>query len=94
MTIIKIMNQYPYYYSGRGDIDISSDPPGATVYVDGYALQDDTGNILTTPVTVVGAMNGIREVQVSIDGYYSKKVFVDVLPNVVNKVHVKLLPIS
>jgi len=88
------MNQYPYYYSGRGDIDISSDPPGATVYVDGYALVDQAGNPLKTPITAVGAMNGIREVQISLDGYYSKKVFVDVLPNVVNKVHVKLLPIS
>lgn len=88
------MNQYPYYYSGRGDIDISSEPPGATVYVDGYALVDQSGNLLKTPVTAIGAMNGIHEVQVSMDGYYSKKVFVDVLPNMVNKVHVKLLPIS
>ena len=88
------MNQYPYSYSGRGDIDISSDPPGATVYVDGYVLIDNSGNPLTTPVTVLGAMNGIREIQVSMDRYYSKKVFVDVLPNVVNKVHVRLLPMS
>lgn len=88
------MRQYTYYYSGRGDIDISSEPTGATVYVDGYALQDNTGNLLKTPVIAVGAMNGIREIQVSMDGYYSKKVFVDVLPNMVNKVHIKLLPIS
>lgn len=88
------MNQYPYYYSGRGDIDIGSDPPGATVYVDGYALVDQAGDPLKTPVTAIGAMNGIREVQVSMDGFYSKKVFVDVLPNIVNKVYVKLLPIS
>lgn len=87
-------NQHPYYYSGRGDIDISSDPSGATVYVDGYALVDQAGNLLKTPVTAVGAMNGIREVQISLDGFYNKKIFVDVLPNVVNNVDVKLLPVS
>lgn len=87
------MNQYPYY-PGRGDISIDSDPPGATIYVDGYALIDETGNPLTTPATVVGAMDGIHEIQISMDRYYSKKIFVDVIPGKVNKAFAKLIPMS
>lgn len=87
------MNQYPSY-PGRGDISIDSDPPGATVYVDGYALQDETGSILTTPVMVTGVMDGIHEIQISMDRYYSKKIFPDIIPGVVNKVFAKLIPIS
>ncbi len=86
------MNQYPFY-PGRGDISIDSDPPGATVYVDGYALQDDRGNILTTPVMVVDAMDGIHEIQISLDGYYSKKIFLDVVHGKVNKAFAKLIQI-
>ena len=85
------MNQYPY--PGRGDISIDSDPPGATVYIDGYALQDEAGIILTTPAMVVGAMDGIHEIQISLDGYYSKKIFVDVIPGKVNKATAKLISI-
>lgn len=87
------MNQYPYY-SGRGNISIDSDPQGATVYIDGYALQDETGNILTTPAMVTGVMDGIHEVQISMDRYYSKKIFVDTVPGKVNKAFAKLIPIS
>jgi len=85
------MKQYPY--PGRGDISIDSDPPGATVYVDGYALQDENGKVLTTPAMVVGAMDGIHEIQISLDGYYSKKIFVDVIPGKVNKATAKLISI-
>ena len=88
------MKQDPYYHQGRGDIDISSDPPGATIYIDGYTLVDDKGNPLKTPVTAVGAMEGMHEIQISMDRYYSKKVFVDVIPGKVNRAFVKLLPIS
>ncbi len=85
------MKQYPY--PGRGDISIDSDPPGATVYVDGYALQDEAGRVLTTPAIVVGAMDGIHEIQISLDGYYDKKIFVDVIPGKVNKAFTKLISI-
>jgi len=85
------MNQYPY--PGRGDISIDSDPPGATVYIDGYALQDENGKVLTTPAMVVGVMDGIHEIQISLDGYYDKKIFVDVIPGKVNKAVAKLTSI-
>ncbi len=85
------MKQYPY--PGRGDISIDSDPPGATVYIDGYALQDENGKVLTTPAMVVGAMDGIHEIQISLDGYYSKKIFVDVIPGKANRAIAKLISI-
>ena len=90
------MNQYPHYpsYPGRGDISIDSDPPGAIVYVDGYALQDEKGNLLTTPAMVIGAMDGMHEIQLSMDGYYSKKMIIDVIPYKINRSFVKLVSIS
>lgn len=87
------MYQYPFY-PGRGDVSIDSDPQGATVYIDGYTLQDDNNNILTTPATVVGVMDGIHEIQISLDRYYSKKVFIDVIPGKVNKAFAKLIQMS
>lgn len=87
------MHQYPFY-PGRGDISIDSDPLGATIYIDGYALQDSSGGILTTPATVVGIMDGIHEIQVSMDRHYSKKIFLDVIPGKVNKAFAKLIPMS
>jgi hypothetical protein len=87
------MNQYPYYL-GRGDILVDSDPQGARIYVDRYALLDDTGNILVTPATVIDIMEGIHEIQISMDRYYSKKIFILVMPNKNNKTFTKLIPIS
>ena len=86
-----ITNQYPF--PGRGNMQIDSDPLGATVYVDGYALQDKNNQILTTPAMVVDAMDGIHEIQISLDGYYSKKIFLDVVPGKVIKAFAKLIPI-
>ena len=86
------MNQYSYY-PGKGDILIDSDPPGATVYIDGYMLQDSEGNIVTTPITVTGMMDGIHEIQISMDKYYSKKIFLNIIPGKVNNVFVKLTQI-
>ena len=85
------MRQFPL--PGRGNISIDSDPPGATIYVDGYALQDENNQVLTTPAMVVDAMDGIHEIQISLDGYYSKKIFLDVVPGKVNKAFAKLIPI-
>jgi hypothetical protein len=87
------MNQYPFY-PGRGNISIDSNPPGATIYVDGYALQDENGNIITTPAMVIGAMDGIHEIQISLDRYYSKKIFVDVIPGNINRAFTELIPMS
>jgi hypothetical protein len=86
------MNQYPSY-PGIGNISIDSDHQGATVYVDGYALQDNSVNVLTTPITVVGVMSCIHEIQISLDRYYSKKIFLDVIHGIVNKALAKLIPI-
>lgn len=81
---------YPYGYPGRGDLSIDSSPQGAFVYMDGYALTDDSGNAMKTPVKVVGVIEGIHEILISFDGYYSKKVFRDIIPNQVNEVRVTL----
>lgn len=86
------MGEYPYYH-GRGDISVDSDPPGATIYVDGYALKDEAGNILTTPAMIVGAMDGMHEIQISLDRYYSKKIFVNTIPGKVNRAFAKLMSI-
>lgn len=80
-------------YSSRGDISIDSDPQGATIYFDGYALSDENGNVLVTPSTIVGVMDGIHEIQISLDKYYSKKIFVDAIPGKVNKAFAKLTSI-
>lgn len=87
------MSQYPFY-PGRGDISIDSDPPGATIYIDGWPLQDQTGNVLTTPAMIVGVMDGMHEIQISLDMYYSKKLIIDVIPGIVNKAFAKLTPVS
>jgi hypothetical protein len=63
-------------------------------YIDGYVLQDNVSSVLTTPVAAIGLMIGIHEIQISMDIYYSKKIFIDVVPGIVNKVFVKLQPIS
>lgn len=84
---------YPYGYPGRGDLSIDSSPQGAFVYMDGYALTDDSGNAMKTPVIVTGVLEGIHEIQISLDGYYSKKVFRDVMPNQMNEVRVTLASI-
>jgi len=86
------MNQYPH--PGRGDISIGSDPQGATIYIDGYALIDEKGNVVTTPAMVTGATDGIHEIQISMDRYYSKKIFVDVTPDKVNNAFAQLVPMS
>lgn len=85
------MNQYKNY-PGLGNVSIDSDPQGATVYIDGYTLQDNAGNILKTPITVVGVMSGIHEIQISLDRYYDKKIFPDIIPGNVNKVFAELIP--
>lgn len=84
---------YPYGYPGRGDLSIDSTPQGAFVYIDGYALTDESGNAMKTPVNVVGVLEGIHEIQISLDTYYNKKVFRDVIPNQVNEVRVILTSI-
>ena len=86
------MNQYPH--PGRGDISVDSDPQGATIYVDGYALVDEKGNVVTTPAMIIGATDGIHEIQISMDRYYSKKIFVDTIPGKVNKAFAQLIPMS
>lgn len=79
--------------SALGDLFIDSNPQGAYIYVDGNALIDLNGRAILTPVRITAVREGLHEVQVSLDGYYSKKVFIDIIPDRVNNVSVTLQPI-
>ena len=76
-----------------GDLFIDSNPQGAYIYIDGNALIDLNGRALLTPVRITAVREGLHEVQISLDRYYSKKVFINVIPDQVNNVSVTLQPI-
>ena len=80
-------------YPGTGDILINSSPQGGYVYIDGNVLIDINGHAILTPVRVSGVRSGLHEVQVSLDRYYSKKIFINVIPDKVNEVNIALQPI-
>lgn len=77
-------------YPGTGDILINSSPQGAYVYIDGNSVMDTQGHAILTPVRVTGVGQGIHEVQISLDRYYSKKVFLSVIVGKVNEILVTL----
>ena len=80
---------WPYTY-GRGDLSINSNPQGAYIYIDGYPLVDESNNPMKTPVKVIEIPEGIHQIQISLDGYYSKKVFKDIIPNQTSDISVTL----
>lgn len=73
-------------YPGTGDILINSSPQGAYVYIDGNSVIDTQGHAILTPIRVTGVGQGIHEVQISLDRYYSKKVFLSVIAGKVNEI--------
>ena len=79
--------------SGLGDLFIDSNPQGAYVYIDGNTLIDINGHTILTPVRITAVREGLHEVQISLDQYYSKKVFINIIPNQINNVSVTLQPI-
>lgn len=76
--------------SALGDLFIDSNPQGAYIYIDGNVLIDINGHAILTPVRVTGIREGLHEVQISMDGYYSKKVFINIIPDKVNEISVTL----
>lgn len=76
--------------SALGDLFIDSNPQGGYIYIDGNALTDINGRAILTPVRVTGVREGLHEVQISMDNYYSKKVFINVIPDKVNEISVML----
>ena len=80
-------------YPGTGDILINSFPQGAYVYIDGNSVMDTQGHAILTPVRITGVRQGIHEVQISLDRYYSKKIFINIVPDRVNDVSITLQPI-
>ncbi len=80
-------------YPGTGDIDINSSPQGGYVYIDGNSIIDTQGHAILTPVRVTGVGQGLHEIQISLDRYYSKKVIINVIPDIINRVSVVLQPI-
>lgn len=80
-------------YPGTGDILVNSSPPGAYVYIDNNSIIDTQGHAILTPVRVTGVGMGLHTIQISLDRYYSKKVFINVIPNQVNNVSITLQPI-
>lgn len=77
-------------YPGTGDILINSSPQGAYVYIDDNSVVDTQGHAILTPVRVTGVRQGLHKVQISLDRYYSKKVFLSVIAGKVNEILVTL----
>jgi|GEM_PF-6138639 len=48
---------------GTGSLDVRSDPPGATVYIDG----EDRG---ATPLTITGMAPGSHRLELTLNGYH------------------------
>ena len=80
-------------YPGTGDILINSSPQGGSIFIDGNVLIDINGHSILTPVRITAVREGLHEVQISLDGYYSKKVFINIVPDQVNNISVTLQPI-
>ena len=80
-------------HPGTGDILINSSPQGAYVYIDGNSIIDTQGHAILTPVRITGVGQGLHEVQISLDRYYSKKIFINVISDKVNNISVTLQPI-
>lgn len=80
-------------YPRTGDILINSSPQGASIFIDGNVLIDINGHSILTPVRITAVREGLHEVQISLDGYYSKKIFINVIPARINNVSVILQPI-
>jgi hypothetical protein len=76
-----------------GSLNITSNPQEAYIYIDRYTLTDSEGNAMKTPVIVSGIPEGIHEIQISLDRYYSEKIFANVIANEISNVHVDLKPI-
>ena len=79
-------------YPGTGDLFINSTPEGAYIYIDGNSVIDTQGHAILTPVRITGVRVGLHEVQISLDRYYSKKIFINVIAGKVNDVSVVLQP--
>ena len=93
-NIRSVSTQRPYpYYPGYGDLFIDSEPRGGYVYIDNIPQMDTEGRAILTPVRVMGMMEGMHEVQISLDGYYSKKLIVNVISDRLNIAYAKLQPI-
>lgn len=80
-------------YPGTGDILINSSPQGAYVYIDGNSVIDTQGHAIITPVRITGVGQGLHQVQISLDRYYSKKIFINIVPDRINYVSITLQPI-
>lgn len=61
-----------------GAIDAYSEPDGADVYIDELPILDQSGNIVTTPVTITDISDGIRQITFVMDGYFNETRSVDV----------------
>ena len=77
-------------YPGTGDILINSSPQGAYIYIDGNSIIDTQGHAILTPVRVTGVRRGLHEIQISLDRYYSKKIFLNVIAEKINEISVVL----
>ncbi len=81
---------YDMQHPGTGDILINSSPQGAYVYIDGNSIIDTQGHAILTPVRVTGVGQGLHQVQISLDRYYSKKVFLSIIAGKVNEISIVL----
>lgn len=75
---------------GRGDIFVDSTPRGAFIYIDDIPFVGTNNIPILTPARAIGVMEGQHMVQISLDGYYSKKLIIDVIPDRLNIAYAKL----
>jgi hypothetical protein len=63
-----------------GTMMLRSEPDGATVYIDGNPVLDQSENIVITPVTITDIPDGVRQVTFTMDGYFDEIIPVEVYP--------------
>ena len=75
-----------------GTLRVYSEPYGANIYIDGNPVLDQSGNIATTPVTITGVPDGIRQVILAMPGNFDEMKLVDIYPGAYSDVIVTMRP--
>lgn len=73
-----------------GTIRVYSEPYGANIYIDGNPVLDQSGNIATTPVTITGVPDGIRQVTFTMPGNFDEMKLVDIYPGAYSDIMVTM----
>jgi PEGA domain len=78
--------------TATGDLYITSTPSRSCVYIDDNVILDETGSTVKTPIQIVGILEGMHKIDISLNGYEREDISVDILPNQVNNVNIVMTP--